>query len=51
MGYIKEPKGVDFAVINREMTTEEKRKLSKFIVNRKKVIAQSPTKRQNTQHT
>lgn len=51
MGYVKEPKGVDFTVINREMTTDEKRKLSKFITNRKKEIAKIRTKKHSAQHT
>lgn len=38
MGYIKEPKGVDFSVINKDMTEEEKVKLSSFISKRKQEI-------------
>ena len=53
MGYIKEPKEVDFTVINREMTADERKKLSDFIAQRKKEIAatQSKRKRQTSQPT
>ena len=51
MGYVKEPKGVDFSVINREMTKDEKEKLSEFIAKRKKVISRIRTKKQSKQHT
>ena len=55
MGYIKEPKGVDFTVINKEMTEEEKIKLSAYILKRKleikemhKRIKTSTSKHKNT---
>ena len=51
MGYIKEPKGVDFTVVNRDMTKEERQKLSKFIAKRKKEIAETQTKKQTSQQT
>lgn len=35
MGYIKEPKGIDFTVIDKEMTEDEKVKLSAYISKRK----------------
>ena len=38
MGYIREPEGVDFEVINKKMTPEEKLFLSQFIAKRKEEI-------------
>lgn len=35
MGYIKEPKGINFTMINREMTEEERKRLSEYIAKRK----------------
>jgi hypothetical protein len=35
MGYIKEPKGVDFTVLDKEMNEDEKKRLSVFIAKRK----------------
>jgi hypothetical protein len=49
MGYIKEPKGVDFTVINREMTQDEKKKLSDFIAKRKMEISKIRKKRRSPQ--
>ena len=49
MGFIKEPKGVEFTVINREMTQDEKRKLSEFIAKRKKEISKIRTKKRSPQ--
>lgn len=40
MGYIKEPKGVDFTVLDKEMTEEEKKRLSAFIAKRKQEIGE-----------
>jgi hypothetical protein len=40
MGYIKEPKGVDFTVLDKEMTVDEKKKLSAFIAKRKQEIGE-----------
>ncbi len=31
MGYIKEPKGVDFIIESKPLTEEERKKISKFI--------------------
>jgi len=45
MGLVKEPKGVDLTVVQREMTPEEKRNLSDFISKRKKEIKQKVRKR------
>ena len=39
MGHIKEPKGIDFEVINREMTEEERQRVSEFIKTRKEQLA------------
>ena len=50
MGYIKEPKDVDFTVINREMTQEEKKKLSEFIAKRKREISEIRKKRRSPQY-
>ena len=44
MGYIKEPNGVDFTVINREMTKKEKKRLSEYISKRKQEIAKHTMK-------
>ncbi len=38
MEHIKELKGIDFTVINREMSEGEKRQLSEYIKKRKKEI-------------
>jgi hypothetical protein len=47
MGYIvREPKDIVFTVINREMTTEERRRLSDFIDKRKKEIDKMREKQQ-----
>lgn len=35
MGYIKEPKGIDFTVIDHTLTEEERKKLSAYIEKRK----------------
>lgn len=40
MGYIKEPKGVDFTVLDKEMTEVEKKNLSAYIEKRKHEIAE-----------
>ncbi|MBI5214677.1 MAG: hypothetical protein HY960_02885 [Ignavibacteriae bacterium] len=36
MGIVKEPKGVDFYVVNRELSSEERRKISEYIEQQKK---------------
>ena len=46
MGFIREPKGVDFTVINREMTAEERKALSAFIVQEKLRIAKLKKRRE-----
>jgi hypothetical protein len=46
MGIIREPKGVDFTVINREMTAEERTALSAFIVQEKLRIAKLKKRRE-----
>jgi hypothetical protein len=40
MGYIKEPKSIDFTVLDKEMTEDEKKKLSAYIVSRKHEISE-----------
>lgn len=40
MGYIKEPKGIDFTVLDKEMTEDEKKKLSAYITKRKQEIGE-----------
>ena len=39
MGLIKEPKNVDFFVVNKELTDKEKKEFSEFIENYKKAKA------------
>ena len=36
MGYIKEPYGIDFVVINRPLTEKEKKLFSDFLKTKKK---------------
>jgi len=40
MGFIKEPKGVDFIINSEPLTKEQEEKLSKFIAKRKREIAE-----------
>ena len=47
MGYIREPEGVDFEVINKKMTPEEKIFLSEFIAKRKEEIKRLDAKKQH----
>lgn len=42
MGYIKEPKGVDFIIKSKPLTDEERKAISKFILDYK--MKQSKTK-------
>ncbi len=38
MGYIKEPKGVDFIIQSKPLTDEERKRISKFIQDYKAKI-------------
>jgi hypothetical protein len=49
MGYIKEPKGVDFIIKSEPLTDKERQEISKFIAsykakNKKKKLAKRQTK-------
>jgi hypothetical protein len=47
MGYIKEPKGVDFNIKSEPLTDKERQEISKFIANYKaKNKKKKPVKRQ-----
>ena len=39
MEFIREPKGVDFEVINRDLTEEERQRMSAYIAKRKLEVA------------
>jgi hypothetical protein len=41
MGLIKEPKDVDFFVVNKKLTEKERKELSEFIENYKRKTASS----------
>ncbi len=44
MGFIREPEGVDFFVINRPLTKKDRKEIVAFIENEKKK-RRTPTKR------
>ncbi|MCF8361061.1 MAG: hypothetical protein K9G70_00415 [Prolixibacteraceae bacterium] len=50
MGYIKEPKGVDFVIQSRPLTEKEEKELSKFIAKRKIEIKKNSEKKTYTPH-
>ena len=49
MGYIKEPKGVDFIIQSKPLTDEERKEISKFIQDYKaKNTGKKPMKKSRT---
>jgi hypothetical protein len=44
MGYIKEPKGVDFIIQSKPLTDEERKQISKFIQDYKAINAVKKTR-------
>jgi len=49
MGFIKEPKGVDFIIESEPLTDKERKEISKYIANyktrnKKKIVSKSRTK-------
>lgn len=49
MGIIKEPKGVDFYVINRPLSTDERKEISDFIKNDKANFQKRLLRQKNNQ--
>jgi len=47
MGYIKEPKGVDFVIASDPLTKEARKEISEFISKYKKSTANKKTKATN----
>jgi hypothetical protein len=45
MGYIKEPKGVDFVINGKPLTDKQKKEISEFIKADKKRISEIKTRR------
>ena len=48
MGYIKEPKGVDFVIQSKPLTDKQEKKLSEFIAKRKLEIKMKSQKGSHT---
>jgi hypothetical protein len=50
MGYIKEPKGVDFVINGKPLTDKEKKAISEFIkADKEKMARQKLAKKKNAQ--
>ena len=51
MGFIREPKGVDFVIQSKPLTKKQEKELSEFIAKRKQELKAKSKKGTYTQHT